>query len=178
MTDCKDIACTLAHNIFCHPTLFVLQLATWICSSCAQQDTSLRLPQVLALCYCFGPCYWARHHGPLHICPNAPHRIINAELLACQEWQSYGHTHTVEWIPGAGSSCWNGLQMADGTCMPLPLWAIRSGPRRKIYYDPTEVQSATAQPLILSQRHIKFVTECGCTLRTNSLLPDPASQSG
>ncbi|KAL0041905.1 hypothetical protein WJX79_008483 [Trebouxia sp. C0005] len=42
----------------------------------------------------------------------------------------------------SGSSCWNGLQMADGTCMPLPLWAIRSGPRRKIYYDPKEVTAA------------------------------------
>ncbi|KAL0047542.1 hypothetical protein WJX82_006197 [Trebouxia sp. C0006] len=42
----------------------------------------------------------------------------------------------------SGSSCWNGLQMADGTCMPLPLWAIRSGPRRKIYYDPKEVSAA------------------------------------
>ncbi|DBA83660.1 hypothetical protein WJX77_005989 [Trebouxia sp. C0004] len=42
----------------------------------------------------------------------------------------------------SGSSCWNGLQMADGTCMPLPLWAIRSGPRRNIYYDPKEVTAA------------------------------------
>lgn len=42
----------------------------------------------------------------------------------------------------SGSSCWNGLQMADGTCMPLPLWAIRSGPRRQIYYDPQEVTAA------------------------------------
>ncbi|KAL3130771.1 hypothetical protein ABBQ38_000116 [Trebouxia sp. C0009 RCD-2024] len=42
----------------------------------------------------------------------------------------------------SGSSCWNGLQMADGTCMPLPLWAIRSGPRRQIYFDPKEVTAA------------------------------------
>ena len=85
----------------------------------------------------------------------------SSAMLSC--WQSYEYTHTMKWMPATGSSCWNGLQMADGTCMPLPLWAIRSGPRRKIYYDPKEVQSGLAQPLILSQ---------------HDMMPEPASQSG
>ena len=30
----------------------------------------------------------------------------------------------------------------DQTCMPLPDWARRSGPRRTIYYDPAQVTAA------------------------------------
>ena len=105
-----------------------------------------------------GKALWFSAYLP--ICTLQTHTESSA-MLSC--WQSYEHTHTVKLMPAIGSSCWNGLQMADGTCMPLPLWAIRSGPRRKIYYDPKEVQSALAQPLILSQHH---------------MMPDLASQSG
>lgn len=162
LTDCKSIACTLAHKspnviqlscvavgdmdlLFMRTTRYESEASSGACS------VLLLWPLLLGRALCF-PAYLPKCFVQNH--------TESSAMLSC--WQSYEPTHTGKWMPAAGSSCWNGLQMADGTCMPLPLWAIRSGPRRKIYYDPKEVQSALAQPLRLSQHHIT---------------PEPASQS-
>ena len=39
----------------------------------------------------------------------------------------------------AGSACISGVTTEDGTCMVLPEYAIRSGPRREIYWDASQV---------------------------------------
>ena len=41
----------------------------------------------------------------------------------------------------SGSSCQGGIYNAEeGACIPLPPYAIRSGPRRNIYFRPEQVQ--------------------------------------
>ena len=39
----------------------------------------------------------------------------------------------------AGSACLSGFTDDDGTCLVLPEFAIRSGPRKDIYWDPSQV---------------------------------------
>ena len=40
----------------------------------------------------------------------------------------------------AGAGCPQGiLDLNEGICIPLPPWALRSGPRKTIYYQPSEV---------------------------------------
>ena len=101
----------------------VLQLGTWTCCLCAQPDMNLKTLQV-----CCAPLI---NMPRMHCCHKQG-------AVTSQFPKAVGPAH-------AGSSCWNGLQMADGTCMPLPLWAIRSGPRKQIYYNPKEVQCPTPQ---------------------------------
>ncbi|KAI8467582.1 MAG: phosphofructokinase family protein [Monoraphidium minutum] len=56
--------------------------------------------------------------------------------------------HTVEYESSAssGAACGNGVLSLDGAedegCLLLPEWAIRSGPREKIYFDPQKVTAA------------------------------------
>ena len=47
----------------------------------------------------------------------------------------------------------------DGTCMPIPDWARRSGPRRTIYYDPRQVWRWWGMPAALRKKHDS--TLCG-----------------
>ena len=47
----------------------------------------------------------------------------------------------------SGSSCQGGIYNAEeGACIPLPPYAIRSGPRRNIYFRPEQVTRCKAVP--------------------------------
>ncbi|KIZ06337.1 hypothetical protein MNEG_1619 [Monoraphidium neglectum] len=54
--------------------------------------------------------------------------------------------HTVEYESEAssGAVCGNGVMAGtdEDTCLALPEWAIRSGPRKTIYFDPSQVTAA------------------------------------
>ncbi|KAI8470369.1 MAG: phosphofructokinase family protein [Monoraphidium minutum] len=53
--------------------------------------------------------------------------------------------HTVEYESedSSGASCGNGASGIDeDTCLALPEWAIRSGPRKNIYFEPSQVTAA------------------------------------
>ena len=51
--------------------------------------------------------------------------------------------HTVEYEheDSAGAFCANGIVSAgeEDTCILLPEWALRGGPRKTIYYNPKDV---------------------------------------
>ena len=50
------------------------------------------------------------------------------------------NTMVYESPSSSGSSCQGGIYNSDeGTCVPLPPYAIRSGPRHDIYFDPDKV---------------------------------------
>ncbi len=52
----------------------------------------------------------------------------------------------------SGSSCVGGIfNSDDGTCVPLPPYALRSGPRDTIYWEPKDVRAAPWFPT-----HIPF----------------------
>ena len=47
----------------------------------------------------------------------------------------------------SGSSCVGGIfNSDDGTCVPLPPYALRSGPRDTIYWEPKDVRAAWHPP--------------------------------
>ena len=52
--------------------------------------------------------------------------------------------HALEYASSesAGSSCQEGIFVNDESCIPIPPYAVRSGPRKTIYYDPTTVRAA------------------------------------
>lgn len=53
------------------------------------------------------------------------------------------NTMVFEGPHSSGSSCQGGIYNSeDETCVPLPPYAIRSGPRRQIYFEPKEVTAA------------------------------------
>ena len=59
-------------------------------------------------------------------------------------WQSpiqlHGHqAGNIKVCMWAGAGCVGIYNSVDGTCMPIPDWARRSGPRRTIYHDPRQV---------------------------------------
>lgn len=48
-------------------------------------------------------------------------------------------------IDGLGGECGHGIadvSMEDDVCLQLPAWAVRSGPRKQIYFDPKTVSAA------------------------------------
>ena len=51
----------------------------------------------------------------------------------------------------SGSSCVGGIfNSDDGTCVPLPPYALRSGPRETIYWEPKDVRTApTLSPTLI-----------------------------
>ncbi len=163
LTDCKSIACTLAHKsptatLLCCVAVGDMDLLFMRTTRYESEASSGACSVLLFWSLLLGKALWFSAYLPK--CTLQTHTESSA-MLSC--WQSSEHTHNVKWMPATGSSCWNGLQMADGTCMPLPLWAIRSGPRRKIYYDPKEVQSAGTASHTQTQHH---------------MMPELASQSG
>lgn len=53
------------------------------------------------------------------------------------------NTMVFESPDSSGSTCQGGVFNSDeGTCVPLPPYAIRSGPRRNVYFNPTKVTAA------------------------------------
>ena len=53
------------------------------------------------------------------------------------------NTMVFESPDSSGSSCQGGIYNAEeGACIPLPPYAIRSGPRRNIYFRPEQVRGA------------------------------------
>ena len=61
--------------------------------------------------------------------------------------------HTVEYESeeSSGASCGNGVVAGidEDTCLALPEWAIRSGPRGTIYFDPSQVRPCSHALLLL-----------------------------
>ena len=50
------------------------------------------------------------------------------------------NTMVFEGPESSGSSCQGGIFNSDeGVCVPLPPYAIRSGPRKDIYFNPDKV---------------------------------------
>ena len=53
----------------------------------------------------------------------------------------------------SGSSCVGGIfNSDDGTCVPLPPYALRSGPRDTIYWNPKDVRRSDLSPLLPAAR--------------------------
>jgi hypothetical protein len=65
-----------------------------------------------------------------------PASVLRTSLLHC--WPAH---NTKQPTNQPGATCANGENNTfdEDTCLVLPEWAIRSGPREKIYFDPEKV---------------------------------------
>jgi hypothetical protein len=72
---------------------------------------------------------------PKHACPPPP--VGDTDRI---------RLHTVEYESelSSGAACGNGVVAGidEDTCLALPEWAIRSGPRKTVYFDPEKARPA------------------------------------
>lgn len=89
----------------------------------------------------------AQQHAIHRCCVLPPDAVGDRDLCLL-------NTMVFESPDSSGSSCQGGIYNAEeGACIPLPPYAIRSGPRRNIYFRPEQVtgcravqQAAEARP--------------------------------